>query len=256
LNFKLLNRVVVGFLITGGILAMFGLISFWSIAGGILGYLAFLLIVSTNVQFNFFVNAFNRNPDVSGKKVAITFDDGPVENTLKILEVLDKYNVKASFFCIGKNIEENPEIFKSIIQKGHFVGNHSYSHTRKMGFLSTAKIVEEIQKCDEIALSVGGVKLNSFRPPFGVINPKTKKALEITGHKVIGWNVRSYDAVLNSKRYILNRILKKIKPGDVILLHDSNTQTVDILEQLLLFLQTNHYTTLRVDNLFQIDAYN
>ena len=235
---------------------MFGLISFWSIAGGILGYLAFLLIVSTNVQFNFFVNAFNRNPDVSGKKVAITFDDGPVENTLKILEVLDKYNVKASFFCIGKNIEENPEIFKSIIQKGHFVGNHSYSHTRKMGFLSTAKIVEEIQKCDEIALSVGGVKLNSFRPPFGVINPKTKKALEITGHKVIGWNVRSYDAVLNSKRYILNRILKKIKPGDVILLHDSNTQTVDILEQLLLFLQTNHYTTLRVDNLFQIDAYN
>ncbi|HZJ35838.1 MAG TPA: polysaccharide deacetylase family protein [Gillisia sp.] len=256
MNFKLLNRIVVGFLITGGILAMFGLISFWSIAGGILGYLVFLLIVSTNVQFNFFVNSFNRNPEVSGKKVAITFDDGPVENTLKILEILDKYNVKASFFCIGKNIEENPEIFKAILQKGHFVGNHSYSHTRKMGFLSTAKIVEEIRKCDEIALRVGGVKLESFRPPFGVINPRTKKALEITGHKVIGWNVRSYDAILNSKRYILNRILKKIKPGDVILLHDSKPQTADILEQLLLFLQTNQYTTLRVDNLFQIDAYN
>jgi len=235
---------------------MFGLISFWSIAGGILGYLVFLLIVSTNVQFNFFVNSFNRNPEVSGKKVAITFDDGPVENTLKILEILDKYNVKASFFCIGKNIEENPEIFKAILQKGHFVGNHSYSHTRKMGFLSTAKIVEEIRKCDEIALRVGGVKLESFRPPFGVINPRTKKALEITGHKVIGWNVRSYDAILNSKRYILNRIFKKIKPGDVILLHDSKPQTADILEQLLLFLQTNQYTTLRVDNLFQIDAYN
>jgi len=235
---------------------LFGLISIWLILGGILGYLAFLLIVSTNVQFNFFVNAFNRNPEVSGKKVAITFDDGPVENTLKILEILDKYNVKASFFCIGKNIEKNPDIFKSILQRGHFVGNHSYSHTRKMGFLSTAKIVEEIQKCDEVAMIIGGVNLNSFRPPFGVINPNTKKALEITGHKVIGWNVRSYDAVLNSKRYILNRILRKIKPGDVILLHDSNTQTVDILEQLLLFLQTNHYTTLRVDNLFKIDAYN
>jgi len=256
LNFKLLNRIVIGLLLTGGILLLFGLISIWLILGGILGYLAFLLIVSTNVQFNYFVNAFNRNPEVSGKKVAITFDDGPVENTLKILEILDKYNVKASFFCIGKNIEKNPEIFKSILQKGHFVGNHSYSHTRKMGFLSTAKIVEEIQKCDEVAMKIGGVNLNSFRPPFGVINPNTKKALEITGHKVIGWNVRSYDAVLNSKRYILNRILKKIKPGDVILLHDSNTQTVDILEQLLLFLETNHYTTLRVDNLFKIDAYN
>lgn len=237
-------------------MVLFGLISIWLITGGILGYLVFLLIVSTNVQFNFFVKAFNRNPGVSGKKVAITFDDGPVENTLKILDILDKYNVKASFFCIGKNIEEHPEIFRTILQKGHFVGNHTYSHTRKMGFLSTAKIVEEIQKCDEIALLAGGVKLNSFRPPFGVINPKTKKALEITGHKVIGWNIRSYDAVLNSKKYILNRIFKRIKPGDVILLHDSNTQTVDILEQLLLFLQTNHYTTLRVDNLFQIDAYN
>jgi len=256
LKFKLLNRIVIGLLIMGGILALFGLISIWLISGGILGYLAFLLIVSTNVQFNFFVDAFNRNPEVSGKKVAITFDDGPVENTVKILEILDKYNVKASFFSIGKNIEKNPEIFKSILQKGHFVGNHSYSHTRKMGFLSTAKIVEEIQKCDEVAMKIGGVKLKSFRPPFGVINPKTKKALEITGHKVIGWNVRSYDAVLNSKRYILNRILKKIKPGDVILLHDSNIQTVDILEQLLLFLQTNHYTILRVDNLFQIDADN
>lgn len=256
MNFKLLNRIVIGLLLTGGILVLFGLISIWLITGGILGYLAFLLIVSTNVQFNYFVNAFNRNPEVSGKKVALTFDDGPVENTVQILGILDKYNVKASFFCVGKNIEKNPEIFKSILQKGHFVGNHSYSHTRKMGFLSTAKIVEEIQKCDEVAMKIGGVKLKSFRPPFGVINPKTKKALEITGHKVIGWNVRSYDAVLNSKRYILNRILKKIKHGDVILLHDSNIQTVDILEQLLLFLQTNHYTILRVDNLFQIDADN
>jgi peptidoglycan/xylan/chitin deacetylase (PgdA/CDA1 family) len=247
---------VIGLLITGGILTLFGLISIWLILGGILGYLAFLLIVSTNVQLNYFVDALNRNPEVSGKKVAITFDDGPVENTIKILEILDKYNVKASFFCVGKNIEKNPEIFESILQNGHFVGNHSYSHTRKIGFLSTAKIVEEIQKCDEVAMKIGGVKLNSFRPPFGVINPKTKKALEITGHKVIGWNVRSYDAVLNSKRYILNRILKKIKHGDVILLHDSNIQTVDILEQLLLFLQTNHYTILRVDNLFQIDADN
>lgn len=256
MNFKLLNRIVIGLLITGGILTLFGLISIWFVIGGILGYLAFLLIVSTNVQFNFFVKAFNQNPEVSGKKVAITFDDGPVENTLEILQILEKYNVKASFFCIGKNIEEHPEIFRSILQKGHFVGNHTWSHTRKMGFLSVEKIVEEIKKCDEVALKIGGVKLNSFRPPFGVINPRTKKALEITGHKVIGWNIRSYDAVLNSKIYILNRILKRIKPGDVILLHDSNRQTSDILEQLLLFLQTNHTTSVRIDNLFQIDANN
>ncbi len=256
MNFKLLNRIVLSLLLCGGALVLFGLLSPWLVAGALMGYLVFLLIVSTNVQFNFFVPAFNRNPEVPGKMVAISFDDGPVENTLKILELLEKYNVKASFFCIGKNIEEHPEIFKSVLSRGHFVGNHSYSHPLGMGFLSTARIVEEIQGCDKIALRVGGVRLSCFRPPFGVINPRTKKALELTGHKVIGWNVRSYDAVLTSQRFILHRIFKKIKPGDVILLHDSKAHSVDILEQLLLFLQTNQYTTLRVDTLFQIDAYN
>ncbi|MFO8148491.1 MAG: polysaccharide deacetylase family protein [Gillisia sp.] len=214
-----------------------------------------MLIVSTNVQFNFFVNAFNNNRFISDKKIAITFDDGPVENTLKILEVLDKYQVKASFFCIGKNIEENPDIFKKILENGHFVGNHTYSHTRKMGFLSSSKILEEIRRCDEIAKETGGVKLKTFRPPFGIINPKTKRALEISGHKVIGWNVRSYDAILSSKKYILKRILKKVRKGDVILLHDNNPASVEILEQLLLFLQNNDYSPVRVDDLFQIDAY-
>ncbi|MFO7718926.1 MAG: polysaccharide deacetylase family protein, partial [Gillisia sp.] len=101
----------------------------------------------------------------------------------------------------------------------------------------------------------GGVKLRTFRPPFGIINPKTKRALEISGHKVIGWNVRSYDAILSSKKYILKRILKKVRMGDVILLHDNNPASVEILEQLLLFLQDNDYSPVRVDDLFQIDAY-
>ena len=255
MNYKLINNIVVFLFFLGVLLVSYNIAFFWLILGFGVGYLLFLLIVSTNVQLNFFVEAFNNNRFVSGKKVAITFDDGPVENTLKILEVLDKYKVKASFFCIGKHIEENPDIFKKIIEKGHFVGNHTYSHTRKMGFLSTSKILEEIRKCDEIAEKTGGVKLGTFRPPFGIINPKTKRALEISGHQVIGWNVRSYDAILSSKTYILKRILKKVRIGDVILLHDNNPATVEILEQLLLFLQDNDYSPVRVDDLFQIDAY-
>ena len=255
MNYKLINTTVVFLFILGVLLIFYNIVSFWLVLGFAVGYMLFLLIVSTNVQFNFFVNAFNNNRFVSEKKIAITFDDGPVENTLRILEVLDKYQVKASFFCIGKNIEENPDIFKKILEKGHFVGNHTYSHTRKMGFLSSAKILEEIRKCDEIAEKTGGVRLRTFRPPFGIINPKTKRALEISGHRVIGWNVRSYDAILSSKQYILKRILKKVRAGDVILLHDNNPMTVEILEQLLLFLQHNDYSPVRVDTLFQIDAY-
>ncbi len=219
-------------------------------------YLLFLLLISTNVQWNFFIKAFNRSPKHKKNEVALTFDDGPVETTLKILSLLKKYDAKASFFCIGKNIEANPDIFRKIIKEGHMIGNHTFSHTRKMGFLNKEQIILEINKCDAAALKEGGVKLKTYRPPFGIINPKIKEALEYTEHQVVGWNVRSYDAVLSSKNYILKRIIKNIKPGAIILLHDNNFQTVEILEQLLLFLQTNDYRSVRVDNLFQIDAYS
>lgn len=226
------------------------------VIGFILGYGSFLLIVSTNIRLNFFVNGLHNNPLEEDDRVALTFDDGPDENTLKILEVLDKYHVKASFFCIGKNIEKHPEIFKLILKKGHFIGNHTYSHTRAMGFLSAGKLVEEIRSCDEVCRKTGGITPNTFRPPFGIINPQTKRALKTTGHMVIGWNVRSYDAIIKSENVVLKRILGKVKPGDVILLHDTNEQTVEILEQLLLFLRSNNLRPVRVDTLFKIDAYS
>ncbi len=202
------------------------------------------------------MKAYHNNRFETNGRVALTFDDGPVENTVKILEVLEKYDVKASFFCIGKNIEKHPEIFKMILEQGHFVGNHTYSHTRKMGFLSTEKIIKEIETCEEVCQRVGGVKPSTFRPPFGIINPKIQMALKKTGHKVIGWNVRSYDAIIHSENMILKRIIKKVKPGDVILLHDTRQNSIEILEQLLLFLKSNNYHPVRVDNLFKIDAYS
>lgn len=244
------------FLFVGALLSAFQLFSGWLIIGFILGYLTFILFVSSNIQLNFFLKAYHNNRFETNGRVALTFDDGPVANTLKILEVLDKYNVKASFFCIGENIEKNPEIFKMILQQGHFVGNHTYSHTRKMGFLSTGKILEEIEKCDEVCRRVGGVKPFTFRPPFGIINPKIQRALEKTGHTVIGWNIRSYDAIIKSEKIILKRIIKKVKAGDVILLHDTQENSSEILEQLLLFLQNNNYHPVRVDNLFRLDAYS
>ena len=256
MKFNTLNRVVLSLLLIGAFFSALGYISPWLIIGFIIGYLSFILIVSTNIQLNFFRFSFNHNPYVQEREVAITFDDGPVQNTEKILEVLDKYKVKASFFCIGENIEKNPEIFRLILKKGHFVGNHTYSHTRKMGFLSAEQLVEEIEKCDEIFSKTGGVTPATFRPPFGIINPNTHKALTKTGHKVIGWNLRSYDAILNSEEIILKRIFNNIKPGDVVLLHDTREISIEILEQLLLFLHSNNYTCVRVDKLFQIDAYS
>lgn len=234
----------------------FNLWPFWPVPAIFLMYILLMLVVSTNVQYNFFIKAYNNRKDYPGNKVALTFDDGPTENTLKILDVLDQFQVKAAFFCIGHNIEKHPEIFQEILDRGHMVGNHTYSHTRKMGFISTGKIIAEIQKCDLIAEKIAGVKMNLFRPPFGIINPKTKKALEFTGHSVIGWNVRPYDAVTKSKELIINRITKNLKSGDVILLHDNMEKTTAILEQLLVILKQRNFTTIRPDILFEIHAYN
>lgn len=256
MRFKYLNRIILSLLFTGAFLSVYNIVSPWLVLGFILGYVTFLLIVSTNIRLNFFVYGLHNNPFEEDDRIALTFDDGPVENTLQILEVLDKYHVKASFFCIGKNIEKNPEIFKLIIEKGHFIGNHTYTHTRTMGFLSTGRLVEEITKCDEVCKRFGDITPKTFRPPFGIINPQTKRALKSTGHVVIGWNIRSYDAIINSETVVLKHVLGNIKPGDVILMHDTNERTVEILEQLLLFLRSNNYRPVRVDTLFKIDAYS
>lgn len=202
------------------------------------------------------MKSISENPSIKGNQVSISFDDGPVENSLEILKVLDKYNVKTAFFCIGKNIKQYPDIFREIIDKGHIVGNHTYSHTRKMGALSVSTVIKEIEDCNKIAEETARVKMKLFRPPFGIVSPKTQNALQQTGMQSIGWSIRSFDAVLSSEEIILNRIKKRLKPGSIILLHDNNTKTVNILEQLLLFLKNNHYEVVRPDKLLEINAYS
>jgi len=255
-QFKIINTVIVLLLFAALVLAFFGFASFWYVLTFIVFYLLFLLTVSTNVRFNFFVKSISENRKIKNKQIAITFDDGPVGNTLEILKVLEKYNVKAGFFCIGKNIKDHPEIFRKIIEEEHLVGNHTYSHTRKMGALSVSTIVKEIEDCNRIAEETAGIKMKLFRPPFGIVSPKTQKALQGTGMQSIGWSIRSFDAVLSSEEIILNRIKKRLKPGAVILLHDNNAKTVNILEQLLLFLKNNRYEVVRPDKLLEINAYS
>jgi peptidoglycan-N-acetylglucosamine deacetylase len=256
LNYKLIKFI---FGIAAAIAVVLFFLDIWPIwvflLIGIL-YIVLILVLSTNVQLNYFVKAYNKNRDFPEKAVAISFDDGPVPNTLHILDILDKYRAKAAFFCIGENIEKHPEIFREILKRGHIVGNHTFSHTRKMGFLKTETILSEIKLCDEIAEETGGVKMNLFRPPFGIINPKTKRALQKTGHKVMGWNKRPYDAVTKSPDLIIARITKNLKKGDLILLHDNMPNTAPILEQLLVILEQRKFRTVRPDKLFDIHAYN
>ncbi|MBQ4821345.1 polysaccharide deacetylase family protein [Aquimarina sp. MMG016] len=244
---------IIGSLIIIGV--VYNYLPWWSM---LLVGLAWFLITAygvTNIRSGFFLKSYSYNPNVQFNTVAITFDDGPDENTLKVLEVLDKYEVKATFFCIGKQIETFPEIAKQIVEKGHIIGNHTYTHAQLIDIYGTKKFTKEITDTDKVLRDVIGKTSLLFRPPYGVTNPNIAKAVKVTGHKVIGWNKRSFDTTIPSEKAILKRVTKGLKKGDVILLHDTKNITISVLEQLLLFLQKNNFTTVTIDELFSIPAY-
>lgn len=221
------------------------------------GFLWLLIVFlgSTFIASNYHVKTYCNNALETEKKIAITFDDGPHEMTVLVLDVLRKYNAKATFFCIGKNIEAHPDILKRTIAEGHTVGNHSYSHSSFFDFYRKDQVIAEIKQTDALIESVLGKKTSLFRPPYGVTNPSIRKALVVTKHKTIGWNIRSLDGVIKKENFLFNRIIKRIKPGGIVLLHDTSIETVNVLDQLLSFLKKNNYTVVPLEELLNIKAY-
>jgi len=205
---------------------------------------------SFDIQLGYFVNSIiNKRTKI--KEAALSFDDGPTEYTPKFLDILKENNTKATFFCIGKQIEKYPETFQRIIAEGHLVGNHTYSHSNNTGFLSTSKMIDEIQKCDEVMLKIGNIKTDLYRPPFGVTNPNIAKAIKKTQKKSIGWNVRSLDTVITDERKILKKVTKRSEKGSIILLHDTSEKTYNVLVELLLFLEREKYSTFTIDSIIK-----
>lgn len=210
---------------------------------------------SFDIRLGYFVKTYCGTSSRNQKKIALTFDDGPHEMTEKVLDLLQKFNVKATFFCIGTQIEKHPEILQRIINEGHSVGNHTYSHSKSFGFFSADKVRQELMKTDALLSQFVGKKIKLFRPPFGVTNPNVAKAINATKHSVIGWNIRSLDTVIESEDQIFERIKKGIRPGGIVLLHDTSLKTVHVLERLLLLLQSENYELVTANELLNLPAY-
>jgi len=151
---------------------------------------------------------------LENSKIFLTFDDGPNEYTLKILEILKNFDAKATFFVCGKNIEKFPEIAKKIIKDGHEIGNHTYSHS--INFLFPWSFKKEIEKTTQIIQKITGVKTRFFRPPWGVLTPWLKNHLLKNGYKIILWDIDSGDW----KGKISDKIFEEIKPYSILLFHD------------------------------------
>ena len=157
-------------------------------------------------------------------KIYLTFDDGPTpEVTNWVLNLLEKENIKATFFCIGNNIEKHPEIFQTLLKKGHSVGNHTFNHLQGWK-TATKKYIENIDLCRSIIQKSAICNLQSaiFRPPYGKIKPKQSKLLRKKGFKIIMWDVLSkdYDQMVSSEE-CLNNVIKNTVSGSIIVFHDS-----------------------------------
>jgi len=155
-----------------------------------------------------------------GQKVFLTFDDGPTpEITEWVLEQLKKYNAKATFFCIGNNIEKYPEIFQKTIAEGHAIGNHTFDHLN--GWKTTTEVYIENVKLYETQ-NPKLVTRNLFRPPYGKIKHYQSKILRKLGYKIIMWDVlsRDYDQSISATQCLEN-VLSNIETGSIIVFHDS-----------------------------------
>lgn len=202
------------------------------------------------MSWKLFLKAFTSKPHIKTKKIAITFDDGPnPDYTPKVLQLLSDYNAKASFFCIGKHVKKYPELLRQIHAEGHDIGNHSYTHSTTIDFKSTEGWLGELKKTDQAIFKVTGVKSMLFRPPYGVTTPHLANAIKVTGHQVIGWNIRPFDTALGNRNLILKRVLNQVKPGAIVLLHDKHEHIEFVLEQLLPFLKKQDYEMVSINDL-------
>ncbi|PWN66985.1 polysaccharide deacetylase family protein [Chryseobacterium phosphatilyticum] len=222
--------------------------SFWVYLVYFLGFFAVVVWGSFDIELGYFVNSLTHKR-TKIKEVALTFDDGPTEFTPKFLDLLKEHQVKATFFCIGKQIEKYPETFQRIIAEGHTIGNHTFSHSNSTGFLSASKMIAEIENCDKVIHEVGNIKTDLYRPPFGVTNPNIAKAIKKTYKNSIGWNVRSLDTITDDEKKIYQRVTKGLRKGSIILLHDTSDKTCRVLADLLVFLENKNYSTFTVDSI-------
>lgn len=168
-----------------------------------------------------------------GNFIALTFDDGPVEETARLLDILGQHSIKASFFCIGKQVEKYPGIVRRIVNSGHTIGSHTYNHSWKYTFASSKTVESEISSGINAISEITGKETSFFRPPIGIENPIIGKVIRKMKLHCIGWNIRTLDTMKSSGAEIVSKIEHNIQPGSIILLHDRLKITVDAIPEII-----------------------
>lgn len=217
-------------------------------------YFSITAYFSWDIQFDFHLKTHNKG-ETDEKVIAITFDDGPTELTPDVLSVLKKYDAKATFFCIGQQIEKHPDILKQVYDAGHIIGGHSFSHGSMYDFLPAKQMIAEADETDDLIELAIGKRPNLFRPPYGITNPAVKKTVQSKGYETIGWSIRSFDTVNKNPEGVTNKVIKKLHPGAIVLFHDNHDRIIPVLERTLQAVHAAGYKVVSLDQLLNLKAY-
>ncbi|NQV77863.1 MAG: polysaccharide deacetylase family protein [Lutibacter sp.] len=189
------------------------------------------------------------------KVIYLTFDDGPTpEITEWTLQELNKYNAKATFFCIGKNIQQHPEIFQKIIENNHSIGNHTHNHLNgiKTTTSNFIKNIEDSENCIQKNSKLKTQNSKLFRPPYGKLRFSQSRKIKKKGYKIIMWDVLSadFDTVI-SKEKCLENVIRNTKNGSIVVFHDSVKATKNlqfVLPKILKYYSENGFEFKSIKN--------
>ncbi len=217
---------------------------------------AFLLIFAANASFYAASNVYSycKNDD---RKIALTFDDGPhPKYTAEILEILDRYDIRATFFLIGSCAKEYPDLVRQEVEKGHEIGNHTYSHL-KLYHATQSALKEELSKTDTLLTQLTQKNIRLFRPPEGYCSKSITALSEDFGYQVILWNIDTRDWAHTPLDTIVTNVKKNVKSGDILLFHDyiaKDSPTPAALEILIPYLLSEGYRFVTVSELISCEV--
>lgn len=187
------------------------------------------------------------------RQIALTFDDGPdARSTPALLDLLRHEAVPAAFFCIGKRVSTEPELTARINREGHLLGNHTFNHSNLTNFFGPGRLRNELQTTQAAVAAAAGTAPGCFRPPMGLSNPFTFYVAKKLGLKVVGWTIRSLDTRITEPDRVVQRVVARLAPGAIILLHDGNIpagRLVRTVKSLLAKLREQGYEVVRLDKL-------
>lgn len=233
-------------IVTLAVLAPFALIALWPyapLAGIAVLALSHALVVYATLRPNVqWLGPVSTRFETQKKEVWLTIDDGPTDDTPAVLDLFDRFAVKATFFVKGVLTESNPSLIAEILRRGHSLANHSQTHPAGSFWCSMpARIASEIDGCNRALRAATGSEPRWFRAPVGMKNPFVHPLLARRGMRLIGWTARGFDAVVSDPEDILARILPNVVPGAIIVLHQGREHSLRVLERVIVALEERGY---------------